>query len=83
MEMTGMETKQSEVQKERLEQQIRFIIEVDKVKNIFRQTYLADGQRKENDAEHFVASCAVRRAFEGTHEGRCGSDESDDHGIDP
>ena len=42
-----METKQSEVQKERLEQQIRFIIEVDKVKNIFRQTYLADGQRKE------------------------------------
>ena len=33
-----METKQSEVQKERLEQQIRFIIEVDKVKNIFRQT---------------------------------------------
>ena len=52
MEMTGMETKQSEVQKERLEQQIRFIIEVDKVKNIFRQTYLADGQRKENDAEH-------------------------------
>ena len=26
--------------------------EVDKVKNIFRQTYLADGKRKENDAEH-------------------------------
>ena len=47
-----METKQSEMQKQRLEQQIRFIIEVDKVKNIFRQTYLADGQRKENDAEH-------------------------------
>lgn len=47
-----METKQNDVQKERLEQQIRFIIEVDKVKNIFRQTYLADGQRKENDAEH-------------------------------
>ena len=32
--------------KERLEQQIRFITEVDKVKNIFRQTYLADGKRK-------------------------------------
>ena len=47
-----MEGKQDEMQKERLEQQIRFIIEVDKVKNIFRQTYLADGQRKENDAEH-------------------------------
>ncbi len=39
-------------EKERLEQQIRFITEVDKVKNIFRQTYLADGKRKENDAEH-------------------------------
>ncbi len=36
----------------RLEQQINFIMEIDKVKNIFRQTYLADGNRKENDAEH-------------------------------
>ena len=36
----------------RLEQQIWFITEIDKVKNIFRQTYLADGKRKENDAEH-------------------------------
>ena len=36
-------------EKERLEQQIRFITEADKVKNIFRQTYLADGKRKEND----------------------------------
>lgn len=36
----------------RLEQQIRFITEIGKVKNIFRQTYLADGKRKENDAEH-------------------------------
>ena len=39
-------------EKERLEQQIGFITEVDKVKNIFRQTYLAYGNRKENDAEH-------------------------------
>lgn len=36
----------------RLEQQIAFILEIDKVKNIFRQTYLADKNRKENDAEH-------------------------------
>ncbi|MBO5460887.1 MAG: HD domain-containing protein [Ruminococcus sp.] len=36
----------------RLEQQIKFIVEIDKVKNIFRQTYLADKNRKENDAEH-------------------------------
>lgn len=37
---------------ERLEQQLQFILEVDKVKNIYRQTYLADRNRKENDAEH-------------------------------
>lgn len=38
--------------KERLKKQLNFIMEIDKVKNIFRQTYLADGKRKENDAEH-------------------------------
>ncbi len=37
---------------ERLEKQIQFIVEIDKVKNIYRQNYLADGERKENDAEH-------------------------------
>ncbi len=37
---------------DRFEQQMNFNLEVDKVKNIFRQTYLADGNRKENDAEH-------------------------------
>lgn len=37
---------------ERLEQQFRFIREIDKEKEIFRQTYLADASRKENDAEH-------------------------------
>ena len=36
----------------RLKQQLQFIVEIDKVKQIFRQTYLADGTRKENDAEH-------------------------------
>lgn len=36
---------------ERLQQQMKFILEVDKVKQIIRQTYLADGSRKENDAE--------------------------------
>lgn len=51
-EMTEMEEKETVTQRERLEQQLRFIVEADKVKNIFRQTYLADGQRKENDAEH-------------------------------
>ena len=37
---------------DRLAQQIRFIIEIDKVKQVFRQTYIMDGSRKENDAEH-------------------------------
>ena len=36
----------------RFEQQMKFILEIDKVKNVFRQTYLADGNRKENDAVH-------------------------------
>ena len=35
-----------------LERQIRFLLELDKQKEIGRQTYLADGSRKEGDAEH-------------------------------
>ena len=52
MELIVLEQKDLMLEQERLEKQIRFIVEVDKVKNIFRQTYLADGKRKENDAEH-------------------------------
>ncbi len=37
---------------ERLDKQIAFCREIDKEKQIGRQTYLADGTRKENDAEH-------------------------------
>lgn len=37
---------------ERLKQQMDFLLEVDKLKFINRQTYLSDGIRKENDAEH-------------------------------
>lgn len=36
----------------RLEKQIRFILEIDKLKQVFRQTYLLDQTRRENDAEH-------------------------------
>jgi putative hydrolase of HD superfamily len=36
----------------RLPQQIEFLLEIDKLKQIFRQTYLTDESRKENDAEH-------------------------------
>lgn len=37
---------------ERMQRQLDFILTVDKEKEIFRQTYLADGSRRENDAEH-------------------------------
>ncbi len=36
----------------RLEQQIQFILEIDKLKLILRQNYLSDGSRRENDTEH-------------------------------
>ncbi len=36
----------------RLESQIKFIVEIDKLKNVFRQTYLTNGKHRENDAEH-------------------------------
>ena len=36
----------------RLEQQIRFVREVDKLKTIERQTLITDASRQENDAEH-------------------------------
>ena len=68
---------------ERLQQQIAFLMEIDKVKNIFRQTYLADGERKENDAEHSWAHCADGSTFAGACRGRGGSFESYDDGTDP
>lgn len=36
----------------RLEKQLRFILELDKMKNLYRQTYVLHENRKENDAEH-------------------------------
>lgn len=36
----------------RLKKQLDFILEIDRSKEIIRQTYLADGSRKEDDAEH-------------------------------
>jgi len=38
--------------RETLEQQIAFLLEVDKVKNIIRRTRILDNSRYENDAEH-------------------------------
>jgi putative hydrolase of HD superfamily len=40
------------VSSERLAQQIRFVIEIDKLKHVLRRTYLLDQSRRENDAEH-------------------------------
>ena len=37
---------------DRLKQQLSFILEIDKEKNIFRQTHLSGHGRRENDAEH-------------------------------
>lgn len=37
---------------DRLAAQLRFIVEIDKLKRITRQTYLMDRSRKENSAEH-------------------------------
>lgn len=37
---------------ERLERQLKFALEIDKEKNIFRQTHLSNHGRNENDAEH-------------------------------
>ncbi len=37
---------------ERLEKQLAFALEIDKEKNVFRQTHLSGHGRRENDAEH-------------------------------
>jgi putative hydrolase of HD superfamily len=48
-----------EAARERLAQQIRFIIEVDCLKEIFRQTVLINSRRPENDAEHSWHLCLI------------------------
>lgn len=40
------------MKEQRMDQQFAFIREIDREKMIGRQTYITDGQRKENDAEH-------------------------------
>jgi putative hydrolase of HD superfamily len=47
---------------DRLEEQMQFILEVDQLKSIVRQTYLLDQSRKEDDADHswhLALMCAV------------------------
>ncbi len=40
------------MQSNRLAQQIQFILEIDRLKQVLRQTLLIDGSRQENSAEH-------------------------------
>lgn len=50
----------------RLEKQMQFIIEIDKLKQIFRQSLISDGSRRENDAEHSwhtAIMCAVLEEY--------------------
>ena len=46
---------------DRLQQQLAFIVEIDKLKNVLRQTTLTDKSRNENTAEHtwHLAMCAA------------------------
>ncbi len=37
---------------DRLKKQLEFMLELDKMKNLYRQTYVLHEDRKENDAEH-------------------------------
>jgi putative hydrolase of HD superfamily len=37
---------------DRLERQLQFILEIDRLKSVYRRTYLIDGTRHENSAEH-------------------------------
>ncbi len=40
------------IKNEKIQNQIKFAITIDEMKNIFRRNLLADGSRRENDAEH-------------------------------
>jgi putative hydrolases of HD superfamily len=40
------------MEEQRLFEQIHFIVEIDKLKTIFRQSFITDKSRHENDAEH-------------------------------
>lgn len=44
---------------QKIKQQLDFIIEIDKVKSIFRKSRIFDGSRHENDAEHSWTICMM------------------------
>ncbi|WP_306370392.1 HD family hydrolase [Nocardiopsis sp. CC223A] len=53
----------SGVDNERLNAQLRFLLEVDKLKRILRQNLLVDGSRRENSAEHSWHLALTARTF--------------------
>ncbi|GLU47236.1 HD domain-containing protein [Nocardiopsis ansamitocini] len=53
----------SGVDHERLTAQLRFVLEVDKLKRILRRNLLIDGSRRENDAEHSWHLAVSARVF--------------------
>jgi len=48
----------------RLQKQLNFIIEVDKIKNVLRKTKLIHSDRFENDAEHSWSICMMAMVLE-------------------
>ena len=40
------------MRRQRLERQVQFLLEIDKLKKIVRRSYICEGERRENSAEH-------------------------------
>ena len=55
--------------RERFEKQLNFILEIDKEKQILRQTHIRGYSRQEDDAEHFC--CRNIRMRKSTSAERC------------
>lgn len=55
---------------DRLSRQLRFIVEIDRLKTVLRRTFLLDGSRRENSAEHswHIALAAVLLAEHSSEE---------------
>ena len=50
----------------RLQQQLAFILELEHLKNVYRQTYVLHEDRKENDAEHSFHLALMAAVLAGT-----------------
>lgn len=48
---------------ERIQQQLNFILEADKLKNVIRRNFLIDDSRRENVAEHSWHSILLAQLF--------------------